>query len=120
MSGCKSFVICRINEFCAFLFIFLIFITAEQSFIFFFFLNNPPPPEIYPLPLHAAFPIWIIISSRPKSRWRAPSSFGRRNAASSNSRPPFILHCPTFPPPPPSPLAEFFRRDLWQIGRAHV
>src|ERR1022692_3917061 len=25
--------------------------------VFFFFFNEPGPPEIYPLPLHAAFPI---------------------------------------------------------------
>src|SRR2546429_8827253 len=28
-------------------------------FYFFFFLNDPATPEIYPLPLHAAFPISI-------------------------------------------------------------
>src|SRR2546421_319341 len=30
---------------------------VPSTFLFFFFLNNTPPPEIYPLPLHAAFPI---------------------------------------------------------------
>src|SRR2546423_9098157 len=30
-------------------------------FFFFFFLNDTPPPEIYPLPLHAALPISLMI-----------------------------------------------------------
>src|SRR3989304_2930446 len=28
------------------------------AFFFFFFFNDPAPTEIYPLPLHAALPIW--------------------------------------------------------------
>src|SRR2546430_6482623 len=33
-------------------------IFKNRYFFFFFFLNDPPPTEIYPLPLHAALPIY--------------------------------------------------------------
>src|SRR5256885_14572377 len=40
-------------------YIMLIFLTtAIPTSHFFFFLNDPAPPEIYPLPLHAALPIY--------------------------------------------------------------
>src|SRR2546429_6961181 len=31
---------------------------------FFFFFNDPPPTEIYPLPLHAALPIPLLLDER--------------------------------------------------------
>src|SRR2546421_258595 len=51
------------HHFC-FFFFFLIFLSSFISTIFpypiffFFFLNDPAPTEIYPLPLHAALPIY--------------------------------------------------------------
>src|SRR2546426_10476802 len=42
---------------CTFTVLFSMF-PPSQTFLFFFF-NDTPPPEIYPLPLHAAFPIPI-------------------------------------------------------------
>src|SRR5258708_2782459 len=33
-------------------------LILPSPFFLFFFLNNPAPPEIYPLPLHAALPIY--------------------------------------------------------------
>src|SRR5258708_2337220 len=40
-----------------FLLLSLLFTISPSPSFFFFFLNNTAPPEIYPLPLHAAFPI---------------------------------------------------------------
>src|SRR3954464_2366365 len=37
----------------------------------FFFFNDPAPPEIYPLPLHAALPIWRSRRSRSRRSDRA-------------------------------------------------
>src|SRR5256886_16606599 len=34
----------------------------------FFFLNDPPPTEFYPLPLHAALPIFVVPLSFAKRR----------------------------------------------------
>src|SRR2546429_5272254 len=36
----------------------LVLMFTLSHFSFFFFFNDTPPPEIYPLPLHAALPIW--------------------------------------------------------------
>src|SRR5256885_14671277 len=36
-----------------------ILVILHVPIFFFFFLNDPPPPEFSPLPLHAAFPIWV-------------------------------------------------------------
>src|SRR2546430_16385187 len=41
---------------------------------FFFFLNDTAPPEIYPLPLHAAFPIWGPEPAEQEPRHAADAS----------------------------------------------
>src|SRR3989449_953835 len=38
---------------------------------FFFFFNDPATPEIYPLPLHAALPIFFFLPPHPAARDRA-------------------------------------------------
>src|SRR2546430_15890052 len=50
--------------------------------LFFFFLNDPAPPEIYPLPLHDAFPIW----ARPRASDDAVVRAGRRPGAGNGDR----------------------------------
>src|SRR3989454_10481965 len=54
---CSLNAIVLILHFSEFLFSFLSIVLL--LFFFFFFFNDTPPPEIYPLPLHAAFPIPI-------------------------------------------------------------
>src|SRR5256885_13022409 len=46
------------------------FIPSILTFFFFFF-NDPAPPEIYPLPLHDAFPIWRARIARHLQQRRA-------------------------------------------------
>src|SRR2546430_11732601 len=40
----------------------IILTRPNQCSLFFFFFNDTPTPEIYPLPLHDAFPIWPLDS----------------------------------------------------------
>src|SRR2546425_9608565 len=55
-------------------------------FFFFFFLNDPAPPEISPLPLHAAFPICSMRSTRQTARrQRVPAPDGIRPAEESQT-----------------------------------
>src|SRR5256885_14672438 len=54
------FVSCYIARLCL-----LLFLLTLPPLSFFFFLNNTPPPEFYPLPLHAALPIYPA-AAQPK------------------------------------------------------
>src|SRR5260370_10870177 len=55
---------------------FCLFTIALSFLYFFFFLKDPAPTEIYPLPLHAALPIYqrakvlVMTSSNRIARWR--------------------------------------------------
>src|SRR5256885_6858568 len=40
--------------------------TPSAHLPFFFFLNDTAPPEIYPLPPHAALPIWALHQRSPR------------------------------------------------------
>src|SRR5256886_16067964 len=46
---------------------------TSPKFRFFFFFNDPAPPEISPLPLPAAFPIFLSHGSGPCAALRLPA-----------------------------------------------
>src|SRR5256885_2762632 len=52
-------------NFAFFCFLFLI-VIRKIIFFFFFFFNDTPPTEIYPLPLHAALPIFPRAGDAPR------------------------------------------------------
>src|SRR3989449_9038132 len=66
--------------------VFFLFVIFQHVYFAFFFFNDPPPPEIYPLPLHAALPIYVQLARgltepsdhrarghlRPGNRFAAP------------------------------------------------
>src|SRR5256885_4966368 len=41
--------------------LFILVLLLLILFFFFFFFNDPAPTEIYPLPLHDALPIWLLL-----------------------------------------------------------
>src|SRR2546427_7749932 len=58
---------------------------------FFFFLNDPAPPKTYPLPLHAALPIYIEAFLEQQLGSCSPAETGADNGDSRGLRHSFLL-----------------------------
>src|SRR2546429_371521 len=77
---------------------------TPSHYFFFFFLNDPAPPEIYPLPLHDAFPIYRSPVCPTIGRCSVPSPGGSPDIG-SGARPSSVASWPRWARPcaPPRP-----------------
>src|SRR5256885_14345481 len=59
----------------------------KHTCTFFFFLNDPATPEIYPLPQHDAFPIWLPLPRTALNREKIVRKSGSAIGATHTSFP---------------------------------